>query len=140
MGLGLWIGMTYLLYRYYHPRILIGSALLAGAVLCLLLPPFLFIYGATRGGALMGVISLGVSVLLAIVLAPVGLVLAYFGYRLTTEGISKVKHEEVQAPQIAIPVQPTAASGAVFCRFCGTRIAPEHVYCAVCGQKQPTQM
>jgi len=60
-----------------------------GAVLCLLLPLFVFIYGATKGGAFMGIISLGVSVLFAILLASIGLVLAYFGYRLTTEGISK---------------------------------------------------
>lgn len=133
-----WIGMTYLLYRYYHPRILVGSSLLAGAVLCLLIPLGLVLYSATRSGPFATLVSLGVSVILSILLAPLGLVLAYFGYRLTMEGISRMKREEAPAPRVGITVQPSVTPGAVFCRFCGAQIAPDHTFCAVCGRKQPS--
>lgn len=132
-----WIGMTYLLYTHYHPRILIGSSLLAGAILCLLIPLDFVLYSATRDGPLATLISLGLSVVLTVILAPLGLVLAYFGYRLTMEGASKLKSQAIQASQTGVALQPAVTPSAVFCRFCGARIAPEHSYCSVCGKKQP---
>jgi hypothetical protein len=132
-----WVGMTYALYRYYHPRILMGSGLLAGAVLCLLLPLGLVLYSASRSGPLAVLVSLGISLIFAVLLVPIGLVLAYFGYRLTAGGSSRLKGEAIQAPHTGIQAQPPATPGAVFCRFCGARIATEHSYCAICGKKQP---
>lgn len=128
--------MTYLLYRHYHRAVLVGSALLSGAVLCLLLPLGMIIYGAGRWEPFAGIAALIGSAIMAIVLAPIGLVLAYIGYYLTTRGIDALKRDTVQRPQTGVRVQPPIARGVVFCRSCGNRIAPYDVYCPICGQRQ----
>lgn len=132
-----WIGTAVLLYRHYHRAILFGSAFLAGAVLCLLLPLCFIIYGAGRREAFAGIATLLGSLVAAAVFAPIGLALAYIGYRLTTAGIDALKRETAQGPQAAVQVQSPVTSGAVFCRSCGARIAPYDAYCPLCGQKQP---
>jgi hypothetical protein len=132
-----WIGTAVLLYRHYHRAILVGSAVLAGAVLCLLIPLCFIMYGAGRREAFAGIITLVGSALMAVVLTPIGLALAYVGYRLTTAGIDALKRETAQRPHAAVRVQYPIASGAVFCRSCGARIAPYDAYCPICGQKQP---
>ena len=132
-----WIGTAVLLYRHYQRAILVGSAVLAGAVLCLLIPLCFIIVGARRPEPFMGLVALFGSVVMAVVLAPIGLVLAYVGYRLTTAGIDALKRETAQRPQAAVQVQSPIAWGAVFCRSCGARIAAYDAYCPICGQKQP---
>lgn len=139
MFFAVWIGSSVLLYRHYHSRVLLGSALLAGSALCLLLPLFTLVLGVALGpfGAIIGI---GLAIAFAIILTPIGLVLAYFGYRSIAGGLSALRVRTTpETSAVALEVPSAPLGSAVFCRFCGARIAPEHVFCAVCGQKQPTQ-
>ena len=139
MFFAFWIGSSVLLYKYYHSKILIGSALFAASCLCLLIPLFTLVLGVALGpfGAIIGV---GLAIAFAIVLTPIGLVLAYFGYRSAAGGSSALKTRAISEVPAGAPAAPPIPLGSVvFCRFCGNQIAADHVYCAVCGRKQPTE-
>jgi len=118
--LAVWVGLGYLFWKHRNIRFIGGICVLSLGIGCLLIPASFFLVGTQRGG-LSALIGPGVALVLAVILAPIGLVLCWVGYKLVSS-----------APQAEVTIQKPVRS----CPSCGSEIAdPTALFCEKCGEK-----
>jgi len=126
--LSAWVLVSYLIYRYPQPRIAIGSIVLCLGILCLLIPMGFFVVGSRMGG--FGVLAGGLgAIAFALILGPLGLVLALIGFWLVSQGLRRLRTTPVSK-------QPRPVVGR-FCTFCGAQMSAQGSFCPNCGARQP---
>ena len=124
-----WVLMSYIIYRYPQTRIAIGSIVLCLGIVSLLIPLGFFVVGSQMGG--FGALAGGIgAIAFALILGPLGIVLALVGFWLVSQGLRRLREK-------APTSKPAGPAVGTFCTFCGARISPQGTFCPKCGAKQP---